>query len=219
MNMKAYRVMAVVAAGAMLLTGKAMAGGADTITWDNDASDQGNNTGYIYTSAAATTLLPAGDLIQLVAVQGGSNYVLAASTIGQTAATVISLGDPVNGSFNITTDVASNILAGAIGSPVGVAVYAGLTTSAPHITIVPNGSYALSSPTPNWASPPNTAYAELDASTAPVPTVTGQGGFTASPGFDGDTGFYVTPVPEPSSIALVVMGLLGAIGMIRRRRS
>jgi len=210
--------MAVVAAAAMLLTGKVMAGGADTITWDNDASDQGNNTGYIYTSAAATTLLPAGDLVQLVAVQGGSNYVLAASTIGQVAATVSSLGDPANGSFNITTDVASNILAGAIGSPMGVAVYGGPTTSANSITIVPNGSYAFSVPTPNWPSPPNTVYVELDASTAPVPTVTGSGGLTTSPGFDGDTGFYVT-VPEPSSIVLVLMGLLGGIGMIRRRRS
>jgi len=219
MNMKAYRVMAVVAAGALLLTGKVMAGGAYAVIWDNDASQQGNSPGWIYTSAAATTLLPAGDLIQLVAVQGGSNYVLAASTIGQSLGNITLAGDPTNGAFTIVTDVASNILQGAVGSPMGVVVYGGTQTSANHILVVPNGGYAVTVPSPDWATPPSSsAVVELDATTGPVPTVTGSGGITTSNGFDGNPGFYVT-VPEPSSVALVVMGLLGGIGMIRRRRS
>jgi len=46
-----------------------------------------------------------------------------------------------------------------------------------------------------------------------------QGGFLPQ---NTDTYSYLllqAPVPEPSSIALVVMGLLGGIGLIRRRRS
>jgi hypothetical protein len=218
MNMKAYRVMTVIAAVAMLLTGKAMAGGAYGIIWDNDASQQGNFPGWIYTSTAATTLLPAGDLIQLVAVQGGSNYVLSASTIGQNAATLVTAGDPANGAFSLTSAIASNVLQGAVGSPLGVVVYGGLTTSANSILIVPNGGYAATVPSPDWATPPSSSVVlELDATTAPVPTVTGQGGITSAEGFDGNVGFYVASVPEPSSIALVVMGLLGGFGMMRRR--
>jgi hypothetical protein len=37
--------------------------------------------------------------------------------------------------------------------------------------------------------------------------------------FSSTPGEYFTVVPEPSSIALVVVGLLGAIGMIRRRKA
>jgi len=220
MNMKAYRVMTVIAAVAMLLTGKAMAGGAYGIIWDNDASQEGNDPGWVYTSTAATTLLPAGDLIQLVAVQGGSNYVLAANTMGQNAATLVTAGDPANGAFSLTSAIASNVLQGAIGSPLGVVVYGGLTASGNSILIVANGGYAATVPSPDWATPPSSSVVlELDATTGPVPTVTGQGGITSAEGFDGNVGFYVTPtpVPEPSSIALIVMGLLGGFGMMRRR--
>ncbi len=42
---------------------------------------------------------------------------------------------------------------------------------------------------------------------------------TAGFNFSSTPGEYFTVVPEPSSIALVVVGLLGAIGMIRRRKA
>ena len=35
--------------------------------------------------------------------------------------------------------------------------------------------------------------------------------------FNGEAALELAPVPEPSSIALVVVGLLGAVGMIRSR--
>ena len=202
--MKAYRVITVAVAAALLLSGKVMAGGAYGIQWDNDASIAAPSVALFYSDAAGTTLLSPGNLIQLVAIQGGTNYVLAASAIGQDAGTLLSLGQPPEGAFDRSDTIASNVLAGAIGSPIGVEFYAGVDQSFAHALVFNN---ALAVPSPNWASIPLGAYvAEVDT------------GWTG-PLTDGNTGFYVVGVPEPSSLALVVLGLFGAIGIIRRRRS
>jgi len=221
--MKAYRVITAVAAAGLLLTGRVMAGGAYAIDWDDDASQNGNNTGYIYTSAAVTTtntLLPNGDLIQLVAIQGGSNYVLAASAIGSNALAVSEAGDPtVGGDFELVTDVASNILQGAIGAPLGILVYANAGGTGNHILIT---SSVQTVPSPNWPTPPSSAVVMEPDATDPTYTVSGNGGITTSlnGGVDGNPGYWILPnvIPEPSSITLVGFGLLGAVGMMRRRR-
>jgi len=51
-----------------------------------------------------------------------------------------------------------------------------------------------------------------------LPVGTGNLGNPAVFNFGSTAGEYFTVVPEPSSISLVVVGLLGAIGMIRRRK-
>ena len=217
--MKAYRVITAVAAAGLLLTGRVMAGGAYSIQWDNDASSNGNNTGYIYTSASVTTsntLLPNGDLIELVAVQGGSNYVLATSAIGQAPGAISGLGDPAAGDFNIASTIFSNVLQGAIGSPLGVLVYGNPGGTGAHILIT---STTLTVPSPDWASPPTSEVLLEPDATDPTYTVSGNGGITTSlnGGVDGNPGYFVT-VPEPSTVTLVGFGLLGAVGMMRRRR-
>jgi len=63
----------------------------------------------------------------------------------------------------------------------------------------------------NLVDNPGTAGATLDPTAQIV-----QGGFLPQ---NTDTYSYLLLVPEPSSIALVIMGLLGGIGLIRRHRS
>jgi hypothetical protein len=52
-----------------------------------------------------------------------------------------------------------------------------------------------------------------------LPVGTGNLGPATTFNFGSTPGQYFTVVPEPSSISLVVVGLLGAIGMIRRRKA
>jgi hypothetical protein len=52
-----------------------------------------------------------------------------------------------------------------------------------------------------------------------LPVGSGNVGSPGSFNFSSTPGEYFTVVPEPSSISLVVVGLLGAITMVRRRKA
>ena len=167
-----------------------MAGGSYAIQWDNDASIAAPSVALFYSDQAGTILLDPGDLIQLVAIQGGTNYVLATSFIGQDATTLTSLGQPFPGAFDLVSTISSNVLAGAVGSPIGIEFYAGPDTSFAH-ALVENTSLAV--PSPNWTTPPLGPYvAEVDTSWT--------GSLT-----DGGNGFWV-PSLRPSFTASVTNG-------------
>jgi hypothetical protein len=210
--MKASRIITVVAAATLLLEGRVMAGGACPIIWDNDASSYGNSFGWVYTDITGGTLVPAGNTIDLVAISGNTYTILAASAFGQDAVIIRNLGDPSDGAFNIASVVASNILQGVIGQTLGVLVYNGTAEA----LITPTGDYAVTSPDPNWASPPVSAVnVELDADpAASVTLISGQ-----AAGFSDNGGFYVQEVvPEPSTFALAGLGALTLLGGRRMRR-
>jgi len=217
--MKAYRVITAVGAAVLLLAGQAMAGGGYVINWDNDASTWGNNTGYIYTTAAGSTLLPAGNEVQLVGVVSGSTTIpIWTSQIGNDPGDIISEGDPTAGAFNITSSsVLSNVLEPAKGLVMGVLVYG---QGGGEILITATGGEAETVPSPDWSQIPTAPQAfELDASQASVLVISGTGGFVPEGSYDNEEGFFVGPsIPEPSTITLVGLGVLGAIGLVRRRR-
>jgi len=218
---KTYRVSAVIAAATLLLTGKVMAGGGYPINWDNDGSQFSGLQNAFYSNQGGTTFLPAGDLVQLIAIAGGTNYVLATTTLGQNPAALTSAGVGTNGFFDVSNIVASNLLASVVGDPLGVAFYAGTTTAAAKLTVY---SPDVLSPSPNWATPPlaaivvepdNGAPGNGDYADAWV-TVLGNG--ATSGGVTGNSaGYYVVAVPEPSTYVLVGTGLLGLLGLRRRR--
>jgi len=220
---KAYRVSAVIAAAALLLTGKVMAGGAVGFNWDNDGSQFSGLQNAFYSNQAGTSLLPAGDLVQLVAIAGGTNFVLASGALGQspTALTAAGIAPPGNGFFDLASTVASNLLAQVIGDPLGVAFYAGTTTAAAKLTV---WSPDVTSPTPNWVTPPTSTTVVEPDNGAPGNgdyahawnTVLGNGA-TAGGVTGNSAGYYVVAVPEPSTVVLVGTGLLGLLGLRRRR--
>src|SRR5712672_197968 len=90
--MRTYKVVATVAVAALLLTSNLMAGGAVGIQWDNDGSQlsglfdpfYSSPNGTAGTELSAGVLATTGDgfLIQLIALQGSTNYLLASATIG-----------------------------------------------------------------------------------------------------------------------------------------
>jgi len=224
--MKANRVITVVAAGALLLAGKAMAGGAIGIQWDNDGSQ--NNGPFVFESAndaSGQSGLAIGDLVQLVAKTGPSSFsVLASTTIGTDASELGNFGlAGMPGYFDVDTAVASNVMASVVNDPLGVVYYDGTSSTAPYGFVYNPTILALS---PSYVAPPFTTIDEPDSTDPNWVVLSGNGATSAGEISEGlgdannDQGaFYVVAVPEPSSIALVVMGLLGGIGMIRRRRS
>jgi len=225
--MKAHRIIAVISTAAMLLTGKAMAGGGYGVIWDNVGWVYGTPCPF-YSDGAGTQPLSAGslnvagdgDLVQLIAYQGGTNFVLGTTTIGDNVPSLSLFGSLSNGFFlSDSYDLTSNQLAAAFGSPLGIEFFDGTTTTAVHATVY---NPTVTVPSPNWQFPPMTiVYVEPDATDTNWMVIAGPGAVAGATA--GDTGFYVTPiaepVPEPSTIALACLGLLGAIGLIRRRSS
>jgi len=215
--MKTYRIITVITAAVMLLAGKAMAGGSYGIQWDNDGSQ--NNGPFVVTSdAAGTQKLPVGDLIELVASTGGSTFtVLASGTIGSLSNNIANqLGNPnVAGFYDIATAVTSNVLQGVIGDPLGIVFFAGTSPSAPYGYVY---NPTVTSPSPDWVFPPSGPVIVEPDPTDPNWVVLAGNGATSAGINNTVSGFYAA-VPEPSTVMLVVMGLLGGIGMMRRRRS
>jgi len=61
-----------------------------------------------------------------------------------------------------------------------------------------------------WVLPP-------DGATVALNNFDSNEGGSYAPMSNGNLAIYTTPVPEPSSIALVLIGLFGAVGLVRRR--
>jgi hypothetical protein len=131
--------------------------------------------------------------------------------LGDTIGALQAAGKLADGFFNIATAVDSNTLAGAVGSPMGVVFYAGTTTAA-QSGLVYNNSVIV--PTPNWPTPPLGA-------TVVEPDVLDPSNWLVGPNTartTGNTGFYIAVIPEPSTMLLVGMGLIGSL-VIRRRKA
>lgn len=178
------------------------AGGNITLNWDNDGLIAAPESPF-FTSSAGTTPLPIGDIVQLITLQGGTNYVLATSTIGN--------GSGFAGLFDASSIVSSNIAAGAAGNVLGVKFYNATSIgSATAYGIVSNLS--LLCPTPNWVNPPNPFEVEVD-----VTSGAWLGSRTVnSLGFYPDT---LIVIPEPSTAMLVGVGVAGAWLVRRRKRA
>jgi hypothetical protein len=218
--MKVYRVIIAVVAVGLLLTGKVLAGGAYNIYWDNDASYQANAPAGLFLDADGTQPLSAGTLnttgdgylIELVALNGSVNslIVLKSMTVGDLPGQLLLVQD---GFFSAESAIASNVLASAVGLPVGVEFFAGTTTASAH-GLVYNNSVTV--PSPNWSTPPlGDIVFDLDYSDANYVYDSATTGRTVD-SID-YPGWYI--IPEPSTMMLVGLGLLGAVGLMRRHRS
>ncbi|MEI6084388.1 MAG: HYR domain-containing protein [Verrucomicrobiota bacterium] len=139
----------------VLLTQPLLAGGAVSINWGN-AGDLNGAMSTLFSDVAGATKLSAGITnvagdgfrLDLVAVQGGSNYVLATATIGDNPNALAGPGQLFAGKFDILSVVPSNVLAGAVGAPLGVRYFNGTS----QFGIISNAT--ISVPTPNWVVPP-----------------------------------------------------------------
>ncbi|MCG3150587.1 MAG: hypothetical protein PCFJNLEI_04074 [Verrucomicrobiae bacterium] len=167
----------------MILVHQVSAGGAAPVEWSNDGIVTGN-AGPLYTDVTGATLLSGGNAnvagdgcrIDLIALQGGTNYLLASATIGDVPGALAPFAD---GFFELASAVPSNVLAGAVGAPLGVRFFnAPSIGAATKFGIVSNSAIVV--PSPDWVTPPPPLTFALDPSDS-----TYRGPRTA-----GETGFY-----------------------------
>ncbi|MCG3148017.1 MAG: hypothetical protein PCFJNLEI_01459 [Verrucomicrobiae bacterium] len=214
--MKKHSLLAITTA--LLTSTYSFAGGDIFINWANDGSVGSGEIAPFYADALGLTPLTAGTgaqgdgaVIQLIALQGGTNFVLATGTIGDTSvdtAGFFGIGSPA---------VASNILAGAVGSPLGVKFYnSSIIQNATAYGIVSNATILV--PSPNFPGAPPTATdfgVEFSLASFLGARTTG-GSELFGPGFYTDT---LIVIPEPSTMVLVGMGVVGAWFVRRRKKS
>jgi hypothetical protein len=189
-------------------------GGGVTIYWLNDGNIPtaatadplylGSNA-PVALSGGGTLTTGDGYLIQLVALLGGTNFVLASATVGDTPGNI--QPGPWNGYFDVYSPISVDVLNAVYNdntTPMGVVFYAGTNTSAPS-ALVYNNSIKVPNPQASGTFNFDLKYSDLN--------FMGPRTELGSP-----KGWFIE-VPEPSTMILVGLGLLGAVGLRRRHRS
>jgi hypothetical protein len=198
MTMNTFTKYAVAAAVAAVI-GWGYQANAMTVGWGDTASP-------FLTLGNGVTPLPVGDLIEIGSDSAGT---LAGFTPWATG--FIGDGTGTEGSFQEST---TSLGAGFFSAPIYILAYNSVTA------VTATGEALVTNPA--WAFPANDqGFGTIDVSDAGLSVVLGTvhtGTITDTNLGAGSNALAVT-VPEPSSIALVVMGLLGGFGLIRRRRS
>jgi hypothetical protein len=205
------------------------AGGAVPIGWANDGALSSNASPF-FADQAGTKRLTAGStntagdgaVIQLIALQGGTNYVLASATVGDAPGAIgVVAGAPFDGLFELYSIIASNVLKGAVGSPMGVRFYNATSVStATRWGIVSNNTIIV--PSPDWAAPPFPVFFGPDFSDQNFlgPRTTAGGGFYADRSlFTAAAGAYSglvqsnTPSPETTGLVNITLANTGSFSM------
>jgi len=206
-----------VVAAAVMLAASAARVYAVTVNWNSDDTNE-------VTLAGGTVGLPDGDLVEIgifssvpangstAAQVAGALTVFGSGTIGE--GTGGGSGDA--GTFAITSTAP---VAGFAGSHIYVVAFNAATSGA--ATAVGVFTSTMGTWTFPAADSGSTTIDMDDVAPSGVVDGAGYGVNTFNSAWQGGlvNALELTTVPEPSSIALVVLGLVGGIGMIRRHRS